>query len=51
MHTFEVRMSPKPGTSGSNITIVVQAYSDTEARQIAAGQQQNHQVEAVHRKS
>ncbi len=51
MHIFEVRMSPKSGTGGSNITITVQAYSDTEARRIAEGQQPNHRVEAVHRKS
>ena len=51
MHTYEVRMSPKPGSGGSNITIVVQAHSDTEARRIAEGQQCNHRVEAVHRKS
>ena len=51
MHTYEVRMSPKPGTGGSNITIVVQTYSDVEARRVAEGQQPNHRVEAVHRQN
>jgi hypothetical protein len=35
MHTYEVRLSPRPGTGGSNITVVIQAGSDMEARRIA----------------
>ncbi len=49
MHTYEVRLSPRPGTGGSNITVVIQAGSDTEARRIADAQYQHHRVEAVRR--
>ena len=47
MLTYEVRLSPRPGTGGSNITVVIQAGSDMEARRIAEAQYQTHRVEAV----
>jgi hypothetical protein len=50
MHTYEVRLSPRPGTGGSNLTVVIQAGSDMEARRIAEAQYQNHRVEVIHRK-
>jgi hypothetical protein len=50
MHTYQVRLSPRPGRGGSNITVVIQAGSDTEARRIAEAQCQNHRVEAIHQK-
>jgi hypothetical protein len=50
MHTCEVGLSPRPGTGRSNITVVVQAGLDMEARRITEAQYQNHRVEAVHRK-
>ncbi len=32
MFTYHVRLSPKPGNPGGNITVTVQIRSDTEAR-------------------
>ena len=51
MHTYEVRLSPRPGTGGGNITVVIQADSEMEARQIAQAQYQNYRVEGIHRVS
>ncbi len=50
MLIYEVRLSPRPGTGGSNITVVIHAGSDVEAKRIAEAQYQNYRVEAVHRK-
>ena len=50
MHTYEVRLSPRPGTGSGNITVVIQAGSDMEARRIAEAQFLNYRVEAIHRK-
>jgi len=49
MFTFQVRLSPKPGNPGGNITVTVQASSDTEARTIAASQNPTYQVQACHK--
>lgn len=48
MFTYQVRLAPKPGNPGGNITVTVQARSDTEARTIAASQNPTYQVQAVH---
>ena len=49
MFTYQVRLSPKPGNPGGNITVTVQARSDTEARTIAASQNPTYQVQACHK--
>jgi hypothetical protein len=49
MHTYQVRLAPKPGTSGRNLTTEVRANSDTEARLLADAQYPSHRVEAIHR--
>ncbi len=49
MSTYQVRLSPKPGTGGWNLTTEVRANSDTEARQLAEGQNPNRRVEAIRR--
>jgi hypothetical protein len=49
MYTYQVRLSPKPGTGGRNLTTEVRANSDTEARLLAESQNPNHRIEAIHR--
>lgn len=49
MHTYEIRLSPKPGTGGGNLTTQVTAVSDMQARQIAQAQYPGHRVEAIRR--
>jgi prolyl-tRNA synthetase len=49
MHTYEVRLSPKPGNPGGNLTTEVRAYSDTQARTIAESQYPTYRVEAIRR--
>ncbi|MEX2119903.1 MAG: hypothetical protein WD847_09945 [Pirellulales bacterium] len=49
MFTYQVRLSPKPGNPGGNITVTVQARSDTEARTIVVSQNPTYQVQAIHR--
>lgn len=49
MYTYRIRLSPKPGTSGRNLTTEVRANSDTEARQLAEAQYPAYRVEAISR--
>jgi hypothetical protein len=49
MHTYQIRLSPKPGNPGGNLTTEVRAYSDLEARHLAEAQYPTYRVEAVHR--
>lgn len=51
MYTYQIRLAPKPGTSGRNLTTEVRANSDTDARLLAEAQYPNHRVEAIHRQS
>jgi hypothetical protein len=48
MHTYRVRLSPKPGTRTGNLTTEVRANSDSDARRIAESQFPGHRVEAIH---
>lgn len=47
MFTYEIRLAPKPGNPGGNLTTEVRAYSDTQARSLAAAQYPSYRVEAV----
>ncbi len=49
MYTYRIRLSPKPGTSGGNLTTEVRANSDSEARRLAEAQYPGYRVEAVAR--
>ena len=49
MHTYEIRLSPKAGTHGQNMTTEVRASSDSEARRVAQSQFPGYYVEAVRR--
>jgi len=49
MHTYQVRLAPKPGNHGGNLTTEVRASSDSEARRLAEAQYPNYRVEAIHR--
>jgi hypothetical protein len=49
MYTYQIRLSPKPGTPGGNLTTEVRAYSNSEARRVAAAQYPDHRVEAIRR--
>lgn len=49
MHMYQIRLSPKPGNPGQNITVTIQAGSDSEARRIAASQNPTYDVQAIHR--
>lgn len=49
MYTYQIRLSPKPGTRTGNLTTEVRASSDCEARRIAESQYTGHRVEAVRR--
>lgn len=49
MFTFRIRMSPKPGTHGGNLTTEIRAQSDNDARRLAEAQYPGYRVEAVHR--
>jgi hypothetical protein len=51
MHTYQVRLAPRPGTSGRNLTTEVRANSDSEARLLAEAQYPGHRVEAIRRVS
>jgi hypothetical protein len=49
MYTYRIRLSPKPGTVGRNLTTEIRANSDTEARQLAEAQYPAYHVEAIWR--
>ena len=52
MHTYQVQLSPKPGTLGTrtgNLSTQVRANSDMEARRVAEAQFPGYRVEAIHR--
>jgi hypothetical protein len=49
MHTYEIRLAPKPGTAGRNLSTQVRANSDTEARLLAEAQYSGYRCEAIRR--
>jgi hypothetical protein len=49
MFTYEVRLSPKPGNPGGNLTTEVRAYCDNQARTLAAAQYPTYRVEMIRR--
>jgi hypothetical protein len=49
MYTFQIRLSPKPGTQTGNLTTEVRASSESEARRIAESMLPRHRLEAVRR--
>ena len=51
MYTYEVRLAPKPGTNGGNLSTQIRANSDSEARLLAAAQYLGYRCEAIRRLS
>jgi hypothetical protein len=49
MHTYEIRLAPKPGTAGRNLSTQIRANSDTEARLLAEAQYPGYRCEAIRR--
>lgn len=49
MHTYQVQLSPKPGTRTGNLSTQIRANSDMEARRLAEAQFAGHRVEAIYR--
>jgi hypothetical protein len=49
MQTYQVRLAPRPGTNGGNLTTEVRANSEAEARLLAGAQYPGYQVEATRR--
>ncbi len=45
MHTHQVRLAPKPGKHGGNLTTEIRASSDSEASWVAEAQYPNCRVD------